>query len=63
MFMIKGIDYVEEGIILYELAYRTGRQKIGESIAMRKERSAFGGEYLQKQAKRFGFTLTPQLKQ
>ncbi|GAB6283685.1 MAG: hypothetical protein STSR0008_24740 [Ignavibacterium sp.] len=38
-------------------------QKIWESIAMRKERSAYGGEYLQKQTKRFGFTLTPQLQQ
>ncbi len=44
--MTKGIDFVEEGIKLYE-------QKI-------KERQL---KYLNKQAKRFGLALTPQLQE
>jgi len=43
--MTKGVEYVEEGIKLYE-------QKV-------KERQI---KYLHKQAKRFGFFLTPQLQ-
>jgi len=43
--MTKGVEYVEEGIKLYE-------QKV-------KERQI---KYLHKQAKRFGFSLTPQLQ-
>lgn len=44
--MTKGIEFVEQGIKLYE-------QHI-------KERQL---KYLQKQAKRFGLTLTPQLQE
>ena len=43
--MTKGIDFVEEGIMLYQ-------QKIKEQRI----------KYLQKQARNFGFILTPKLE-